>query len=73
MHGTTYYDHMIVTTVVQVTSKGNLPRVFPHDLYVVLPVAKCIREIRRDMARLAEWGYIERLGPRSGYRCGKAA
>lgn len=43
-------------------------RVFPHDVVVYLPVERSTRQVRRDMVRLAEAGYLERLGERKGYR-----
>ena len=41
---------------------------YPADMVFYVPCTRSIRQMRRDMVRLAKLGYLERLGPRKGYR-----
>jgi hypothetical protein len=64
------FDEVMLATIGRITNPrtGLYKRVYAHNVAVYLPVERAIRSLRRDMARLAEAGYLERLGERRGYR-----
>ncbi|RMG87929.1 MAG: hypothetical protein D6712_04735 [Chloroflexi bacterium] len=66
----TPFDEILVREINRITDRrqGAFERVYPHDVAVYIPFERSIRQLRRDMAKLAAAGVLERIGQRGGYR-----
>ena len=62
--GLTPFDQIIISHL-----KGFSPfkRVYPSDMVESVPLKRSVRQMRRDMSRLAAGGHIKRVGTRKGY------
>jgi len=63
------FDEVILNVIAQVTNPktGAFRKVYPYHVARYIPVDRSIRSLRRDLVRLANAGFLHRLGPRKGY------
>lgn len=63
------YDEQVIKVIERITNPrtGAYERVYPHHVAVYIPVERSIRQLRRDMSRLAMDGVLARIGQRGGY------
>ncbi len=64
------FEESIVNSIKIITNPktGLFKKVYPLEMVSYVPCTRSVRQMRRDMARLAEKQFLERLGPRKGYR-----
>ena len=64
------FDEAIIAQIKLITNPktGLFNKVYPADVVRYVPCKRSVRQLRRDMNRLAELKYLERLGPRKGYQ-----
>ena len=64
------FDEAILSAIKQITNPktGIFKKVFAINVVSHVPCTRSVRQMRRDMKRLARMDYLERLGPRKGYR-----
>lgn len=62
--GLTPFDQVIIS---QLKEFSPFKRVYPSDMVDAVPLKRSVRQMRRDMSRLAADGHIKRVGTRKGY------